>query len=212
MKDIPFGPGALAVVALYILSLLGVGWIAYRARKENSLRDFYLGGQGFGFFVLLLTLFATQYSGNTLLGFTGRAYKDGYSWMTCLHFMTAILVIYLLFAPQLHRAAKKYGFITPTDFLTHRYRMPALDTLAAVVMIVALANFMLAQLMAMGRVMEGLVGSTSKDSGESAFVWGVIGLAIIMVIYESLGGMRAVMALRSPTNSASTLPPRCGRR
>ena len=192
MNEIPFGPGALAVIALYILSLLGIGYLAYRARKENSLRDFYLGGQGFGFFVLLLTLFATQYSGNTLLGFTGKAYRVGYSWMMCLHFMTAIVVCYLLFAPQLHRAAKKHGFITPTDFLRHRYQMPALDTLASIVMIAALGNFMLAQLMAMGRVMEGLVGSKSQESGDGAFIGGVIGLAIIIVIYESLGGMRAV--------------------
>jgi hypothetical protein len=74
---LPFGPGAWAFIALYLCSLLLVGWWGYRARREDSMKDFYLAGGGFGFIVLLLTLYATQYSGNTLFAFTGN------EWCTC---------------------------------------------------------------------------------------------------------------------------------
>ena len=77
---LPFGPAALSVIFIYILSLIGIGWVGYRAREDNSMKDFYLAGRGFGFLVLLLTLYATQYSGNTLFGFTGKAYRIGFSW------------------------------------------------------------------------------------------------------------------------------------
>ena len=97
---IPFGPGAKIFIACYLLSLLVIGAAGYRARKTNSLRDFYLAGRGIGFVVLLLTLYSTQYSGNTMMGFTGRSYRDGYSWAICIHFMTAIVVAYLFFAPK----------------------------------------------------------------------------------------------------------------
>jgi hypothetical protein len=79
MNAIPFGTGGLVFIGLYLLSMIWIGWLGMRAgRQENTLRDHFIGGQGVGFFVLLLTLFATQYSGNTILGFSGKAYRIGF--------------------------------------------------------------------------------------------------------------------------------------
>ena len=155
---------------------------------RGSLTEFYLGGGHFGFGVLLFTLFATQYSGNTFFGFTGATYRIGYAWVMSVHFMTAVVVVYLLFAPRLHDLAKSHQFITPPDFLAHRFNSRRLTTLAAIVMTLALCNYLLAQLMAMGRAMQGLSGGESID----AYRYGVVVLAAIMVIYGTLGGMRAV--------------------
>ena len=58
-------------------------------------------------------------------------------------------------------------------------------------MIVAIANYLLAQLMAMGRVLEGLAPD-DPSAKATAFVVGIILLALIIVVYESLGGFRAV--------------------
>ena len=62
---------------IYLFSLIGIGILGRFARKEDSLGDFYLAGRGMGGFVLFLTLYATQYSGNTMIGFSGRAYRQG---------------------------------------------------------------------------------------------------------------------------------------
>lgn len=185
---LPFGPGGLAFIGFYLCSLIAVGWIGLKARKENTLKDFYLGGSGVGFFVLVLTLYATQYSGNTMLGFSGKAYRIGYSWMTSVHFMMAIVVVFLTYAPKLHRLAKRYDFITPTDFLNHRFGSRAMNLLASLIMVAALSNYLLAQLTAMGRAFQGL---TDLDPVK-AFAWGVLLLAAIMLLYETLGGFRAV--------------------
>ncbi len=190
MKEglLPFGPGAWVFIALYLCSLLLVGWWGYRARREDSMKDFYLAGGGFGFIVLVLTLYATQYSGNTLFGFTGKTYRIGYAWTMSVHFMTAVIVFYLLLAPKLQARARSRGFITPADYLHDRFAYAPLSVLASVVMIVALANYLFAQLMAMGRAVEGLSASTDVD----VYLWAVIALALIMVVYETLGGLRAV--------------------
>jgi SSS family solute:Na+ symporter/sodium/pantothenate symporter len=185
---IPFGPGALIFIGLYLLSMIWIGWLGMRARQENTLRDHFIGGQGVGFFVLLLTLFATQYSGNTILGFSGKAYRIGFAWLTCVHFMTAIVVTYLLFAPKLFNLAKQHAFVTPTDYLSHRFNHRGLNLLATLIMVAALSNFFLAQLTAMGRVVEGL----TTLPPETAFLWGVVVLAGIMLVYETMGGFRAV--------------------
>ncbi len=185
---IPFGPGAQLFIVVYLVSLVVVGAVAYRARRDNSLQDFYLAGRGVGFVTLLLTLYSTQYSGNTLFGFTGKTYRIGFSWAICIHFMTAIVVVYLAFAPQLYRLAKQHQFITPVDYLVYRFGDRRLSILSTLVMVGAIANYLLAQLMAMGRALQGL---TDADPFR-AYVTGVVVLAIIIVIYETLGGFRAV--------------------
>ena len=114
---LPLGIGSWFFICIYLLSLLAIGWLAKKARKENTLKDFYLAGNGLGVSVLFLTLFATQYSGNTFLGFTGATYRIGFPWILSIHFMTSIVVCYLLFAEKLHMLSKKNNYLTPSDYI-----------------------------------------------------------------------------------------------
>ena len=185
---LPFGAGAWAVIVIYVSSLLLFGWYGYRSRTENTLADFYLAGSGFGTLILLLTLYATQFSGNTFFAFTGMTYRIGFSWIMSVYFMVAIIVFYLVYALRLRPLARQHGFITPVDYLNWRFRSDTLNLLAALVMIISLSNFLLAQLMAMGRAMQGM----AAGNPDAAYTSGVIVLALIMVVYGTLGGLRAV--------------------
>ncbi len=78
--------GGTIFLLFYLFSLIGIGLIGRFARKDNSMADFYLAGRGMGFFVLFLTLYATQYSGNTLIGFAGKAYRNGFTSLVCCIF------------------------------------------------------------------------------------------------------------------------------
>ena len=53
------GLGGTFAVGAYFLMLVILGWASRRARKSNSLADFYLAGRGLGVPVLVLTLYAT---------------------------------------------------------------------------------------------------------------------------------------------------------
>ena len=187
MSDaLPFGADALIIVAIYVLSLLFIGFYAYRQRQTDDMHDFFLAGRNLGFTILFLTLYATQYSGNTLLGFSGATYRNGLSFLVCVHFMTAIVVCYLLFAPQLFRLSRENKFLTPGDFIYHRYQSQALRIMVTVIMVYALANFTLAQMRTLGTAFAGI------SQGRIPMWVGVIALAIVMLVYESLGGMRSV--------------------
>ncbi len=186
LTELPFGPGALWVVALYLCGLLIIGAVAYRSRREESLGDFYLGGRSMGLAVLFLTLYATQYSGNTLFGFSGAAYRQGLGFLVCVPFMTAIVLAYLLLAPKLYRQSRAHEFITPGDYIEQRFKSPALRIVVTLIMIYVLCNFTLAQMKTLGTAFEGI------SQGRVPMWVGVIGLALIMLIYESLGGMRSV--------------------
>jgi len=186
MSEIPFGLGATVFVGLYLLLLLGLGYLAQRRRQSESLTEFYLAGRSLGTFVLFLTLYATQYSGNSLLGYPGEAFRLGFSWVMSVGFMMAIVVVYLIYAPRLHRLAHRYDYVTPGDYIDHRFGSPPLTFLANLLFIIVIANFLLAQLMAMGHVVAGL-------SANLLPYWvGVVVLTLVIIIYETLGGMRAV--------------------
>ncbi|REJ81574.1 MAG: hypothetical protein DWQ30_10695, partial [Acidobacteria bacterium] len=119
--QLALGTPALLVLGVYLLLMLALGFLGRIRRQNDSLRDFYLAGEGFGFAVLFLTLFATQYSGNTLLGFAGRSYQQGLSYVVSVTFMIAVVGVLIVYAPRLYRLARRYQYITPTDFVLHRF-------------------------------------------------------------------------------------------
>ena len=178
--------GGMIYMGLYLFSLIGIGLAGRFARKENTMADFYLAGRGMGVFVLFLTLYATQYSGNTLIGFTGQAYREGFTALVTVTFMTVIIGAYLIFAPKLYRLSKEHNYITVGDFIQHRFQSTTLTVTITVIAIIALGNYILTNLKAIGFIIVAATG------GQVSFAQGIIVLSLIMVIYETLGGMRSV--------------------
>jgi Na+/proline symporter len=78
--------GFLILIAyLAILIIIGLtGFLKKKAEKETSMEDHYLAGGGLGLLVLFFTLFASTFSGWTLMGMPGDAYKS-----VCLSFFFA---------------------------------------------------------------------------------------------------------------------------
>jgi len=184
--------GQLGVVALgiYLALLVGIAEVARRARRSTRPEDHFLAGRDLGVFVLFLTLYATAYSGNSLLGYPGEAYRRGFSWIMATGFMMSIIVTFHALVPRLRPVAAREGFVTPGDWIRHRFAgepaLPALLLGVSLLMVVAMANFLFAQLKAMG-VMAALV-----TGGIVSYELGVVVLAAMVLFYETLGGMRAV--------------------
>lgn len=184
--------GGLGITALvlYLLALVWIAVVAGRARQDRSPADHFLAGRQLGTFVLFLTLYATAYSGNSLLGYPGEAYRRGFSWVMATGFMMSIVVVFHALAPGLRTVAVQQGFITPGDWIRHRFASDpcgrALQVAVALLMSLALGNFLLAQLVAMGHVTQAVT------AGHLPYWAGVVGLAAVILFYETLGGMRAV--------------------
>lgn len=176
----------LIACGLYVGALLTLGFLGRRARTSHSLSDHFLAGRSIGFGVLLMTLFATQYSGNSLSGFPGQTFRAGLPYIMSVTFMVGIVSGYLLFAPRLLHLARGRGWLTPTDFLAERFRHRWINRLSAIIFALTLANFLLAQLMAMGHALTGLT------DGRVSYAAGVLGGASVILVYELLGGLRAV--------------------
>jgi len=180
----------LVGLAVYLGVLFIIGALARRARRGNDPADHFLAGRDLGVLVLFLTLYATAYSGNSLLGYPGEAYRRGYSWVMATGFMMSIIVVFHALVPKLRPLAVRYAFVTPGDWVRHRFCGEtggrALLFGVAALMSIALANFLFAQLKAMGVLAAQVTGGTISYEA------GIVILAGVVLIYETVGGMRAV--------------------
>jgi Na+/proline symporter len=174
----------------YLVVLFAIAEVARRARRNDTPADHFLAGRELGVFVLFLTLYATAYSGNSLLGYPGEAYRRGYSWIMATGFMMSIIVVFHALVPKLRPIAVTFGFVTPGDWVRHRFRGEpggrALLLGVSLLMTIALANFLFAQLKAMGELAAQVTG------GAIPYEMGIAILAAVILVYETLGGMRAV--------------------
>lgn len=171
---------------VYVLLLLLMGVAGRLARRERSLSDHFLAGRGLGTGVLFLTLFATQYSGNSLVAFPAKTYREGLVYVMNVTIMAAIITGYSFFVPRFRAMSKNRGWITPGDWLAYRWPSRGIHGLATGVFLLTLVNYLLAQLMALGNAVEGI------SAGSLSYETGVIGGAAIILVCEWLGGMRTV--------------------
>lgn len=187
MNDLIFaGPAGVVILCVYAVLMLGIGWYAGRGGSDTTARGYFTAGGGLGMVTLFFTLYATQYSGNSVVGYAPQAYRSGFLWWQSVPFMIAVIAVYLLFAPRLYVLAKRKGFVTPTDFVRDRFGSTKLNLLTIALMLWGLGNYVLEQLVAMGHGVAGLTGETIP------YEVGVIGFIVVMLAYSWTGGMRAV--------------------
>lgn len=181
------GADAIIILCLYAAAMILIGYMSGRGKAVGkSVSDYYLASRNLGIITLFFTLYATQYSGNTVVGYAPQAYREGFSWLQSIPFFTLIIGVYLLFAPRLYAVGKRENFVTPTDWITKRFQSRSVTILAIILMLWGLANYLLEQLVAIGHAVSGLTAGTIP------YHWAVVGFIVVMLTYEWLGGMRAV--------------------
>lgn len=189
MNDLIFaGLDGVLVLIFYAVVMLLIGYFSGRGEKglHENLSSYYLAGKNLGLITLFFTLYATQYSGNTIIGYAPAAYRSGFVWLQSITFMTIIFAGYLLFAPRMYVISKRLNFITPTDWLQFRFNSKAVSILAIFLMLWGLGNYLLEQLVAIGQAVSSLTGGTIP------YQVAVIAFIVVMLTYEWLGGMKAV--------------------
>ncbi|WP_347551282.1 sodium:solute symporter family protein [Pseudalkalibacillus hwajinpoensis] len=182
------GLDGVLILAFYAFVMLLIGFLSGRGEKNlhHTMSGYYLAGKNLGFVALFFTLYATQYSGNTIVGYAPAAYRSGFTWLQSISFMTIIIGVYLLFAPRLYVISKREKFITPSDWLSYRFKSKSVTLLGVFLMLWGLGNYLLEQLVAIGQAVSGMTGGTIP------YQLAVIAFVIVMLTYEWMGGMKAV--------------------
>ena len=175
---------------VYLLLLVPICLLAWHKNRAREAQEYYLAGRSLGPFVLVLTLFATTYSSSSMMGYPGEAWQRGFGWIISLGIPMGAMLSYHLVLPRLRPLATELGFISPGDWLRYRFAdhkgSSFLRVTLSLAMVLVSCNILFAQFKAMGEITEALSGGTIS------YAQGVLIMALIVLVYDMTGGMRAV--------------------
>ena len=170
-----------AVVGIYLLGLIGFG---YLLRRQDSEEDFYLGGKHLGWFPLTLSVMATQLSAISFVSapaFVGMREGGGLQWLTFeLAVPLAMILVMFVIAPALYRA----GIVSIYDFLDRRFGHSTR-------FLISLA-FQVVRSFSTG-IMVYAIALILQAVLEIPLWQSVIAVGLITLVYSTSGGMKAVV-------------------
>ena len=180
----------LAAFILYFLAVLAIGIFFFKKSKNESEKDYFLGGRNMGGFVAALSAGASDMSAWCLMGLPGAIYLAGIGqiWIS-IGLIIGTICAWIFVAPRLRvYAIHADDSITVPQFLTNRFltKNAVLRVVCAVVFVVAYCIYMASSVSACGTLFSLLTG------GKITKLVGMIIATIIIILYTMLGGFRAV--------------------
>lgn len=166
-------------VAAYIVVMIGIG--VWAARKTHSVTEFAVAGRSLPLWLCTATVVATWFGGGTMIGAAGAAYESGMLGVIADPFGGALcLALVGLFFVRLFRRLRYFSFI---EFVEQRFGRLA-GLVASMAALMSSLMWVAGMLVAFAVILETLTGVP--------MLFGILGGAVVVVVYTSLGGMLAV--------------------
>ncbi|MBL6448983.1 sodium:solute symporter family protein [Fulvivirga sp. 29W222] len=174
----------LAIFAIYMLAMLGVGF--YFLRKNKDTDDYYVGGRKMGAWHVGLSVVATDVGGGFSIGLGGLGFTMGIagSWMLFTGLIGAWLAAVLLI-PKVSRLSKLHNFLTFPQIFGHFYNS-YVALLAGVISAIGYIGFTSSQILAGAKL-------ASASFVELDLNTALIIMGVIAIVYTVMGGMKAVI-------------------
>jgi cation/acetate symporter len=164
---------ALLLFSGFVAVTLGITtWVS--RRRQGSAEEFYAGGRLFSPMENGFAIAGDYMSAASFLGVTGLIALYGYDGMLVVLFLVAELV-------------RNCGRFTLADVVAARMSERPVRIAAGTSSVMVSVLYLVAQMVGAGSLVALLLGRT----GGAAQAWAVIVVGALMVIYVSLGGMRA---------------------
>lgn len=171
------------IIALYVTAILWIGWRA--SRKQSSTNDYFVGRSGFGSFTIGISMFVTLFSTISYLSGPGEVIRYGpgvyFGLLIAIPIAFPVLAYWLLPALMKHRVVSMYQLFEYT-------LGPRIRTLGACMFLVYRTVWMGVLLHFASEALSVVLGLGPRWIPVITIVTGGI-----VVIYTSLGGLRAVM-------------------
>lgn len=171
-----------AVIALYMIVVLGIGFWAMKRTKSSS--DFFIAGKQLGIIAVALASFSAAISGFVFVGGPGLEYSVGIGslWLT---FPTSIsfAMAWLILGKRMRFLAETRDCMTVSDAILARYESRSASLLAAIASMVGLTLYLATQISAFAFILSPIFNVHYKTAV-------IIGMGIVL-IYSVAGGMLA---------------------
>ncbi|QIQ02271.1 solute symporter family protein [Streptomyces liangshanensis] len=174
---------ALVLFSAFVAVTLGITTWVSRDRR-GSAEEFYAGGRLFSPMENGFAIAGDYMSAASFLGISGVIALFGYDGVLySVGFLVAWLVVLLLVA----ELVRNCGRFTLADVIAARMGERPVRIAAGTSSVTVSVLYLVAQMVGAGSLVALLLGGTSG----AARAWTVIGVGALMVVYVSLGGMRA---------------------
>lgn len=168
----------LVALGFFLLLQFGIGvWVSRRIGTEE---DYLVGGRRFGYLLATISIFATWFGAESVIGSAGQVYENGLSLSSAEPFgygLCLVLVGLLLAKPLWTR-----GLTTLADLYRTRFGV-GVERLVAILLIPPSVLWAAAQIRAFGSVV-ALVGNIDVSVGIAV-------AALFVVAYTAFGGLLA---------------------
>lgn len=174
------------VILLYLAMMILIGVIFSKGNDDAG--DFYLGGRKLGPLVAAMSAEASDMSSWLLLGIPGVAYLSGLAdatW-TIIGLAIGTYLNWLFVAKKLRKSTEKLGAITIPEYFAKRYGDDKrnITLISAIIIVVFFIPYVASGFAACGKLFNTLFGVD--------YLFAMIVSAIIIALYCSLGGFKAV--------------------
>lgn len=181
----------LCVLIAYMAANLFLGiWMSRKTARQNEeggfLQSYFMGGRSMGGLVLAMTLVATYTSASSFLGGPGLAANWGLtqSWVAAIQIGTAFLTLGVV-GKKFALISRRINAVTVTDYFRARYHNPAVPALCSICLICFFVTQMVAQFIGGATLIQSVTGLP--------YGVGLLMFAVIVILYTSIGGFRAVV-------------------
>ncbi|MEW2545435.1 cation acetate symporter [Streptomyces sp. NPDC047002] len=174
---------ALVLFSAFVAVTLAITtWVS--RNRHGSPEEFYAGGRLFSPMENGFAIAGDYMSAASFLGISGVIALFGYDGMLySVGFLVAWLVVLLLVA----ELVRNVGRFTLADVVAARMRERPVRVASGTASVTVSVLYLVAQMVGAGSLVSLLLGG----SGPAARAWTVIGVGALMVVYVTLGGMRA---------------------
>jgi len=170
------------IIILYLLGMIALS--IYLSRGQKNKGDYYLGGNDTGVWPIAISTMATQCSTNSILGapaFVAFSIGGGMLWMQYELAVPFAMIFLMIFILPIYR---KLGIISVYAYLEQRFDRNTRLIISCL--------FQFIRAFATGVTVYGISIVLSYCLGVS-FTTSVIMLGLVTIIYDSIGGMKAVI-------------------
>lgn len=168
----------LAIVAVYLVLMLCIGWMSSKKIKTNE--DFMVAGRRLGPILMAGTLTATEIGGGSSLGVAEKSFTNwGLSAFWYVATMGIAYIVLAVFAPRLRRTTVK----TVPEYFRRRYSGSA-GLITAIIMILPLIGLTASQFIASATIVSFMLNINYPTA--------VVIVAVVVTAYSIMGGLWSV--------------------
>src|SRR5258707_6308233 len=182
-----------AVLLLYFIVIIFIG--LYMGRKEESLKDFALGGRAIPWWAVLASIIAAETSAATFFGTPDEGFHDRnctYLQLALGTILARILVSYIFIKPYYD-----YKVYSIYEYLTARFGVPTKNAASAIFLVtrvLASGARLYVAAIALALAYE-MIRGVQPGQKETLFIYigSTIVIVILTAVYTTLGGIKAVI-------------------